>query len=148
MKTIATLALVLIAVTAMAKPLPPSVSSWEGDFIRDTSSALIRIRGLPMLLLWRYRLQSGSEGTALAFSNEKGDMLLAPAPNEDGVQPFYADHFVSVNDDKTADIFVIYSVQGNGGWLVVEKYHYDGKTITLQSTTLNGGKPDFEWFAE
>jgi hypothetical protein len=43
---------------------------------------------------------------------------------------------------------VTYSVQGNGGWKVVEKYVFDGKTITLKAVTMNGGKPDFEWFRE
>lgn len=72
-------------------------------------------------------------------------MMIAPKPEEKGIQPVYTGHFVSVTDEKTAYILVTYSVQGNGGWKVVERYVYDGETITLGGVTINGGKPDFEW---
>jgi hypothetical protein len=75
-------------------------------------------------------------------------MILSPTPEAKGVQPIYLEYVVTVGPDKKADILVVYSVQGNGGWKVVEKYSYDGKSIVRVSRTLNGGKPDFRWFRE
>ena len=72
-------------------------------------------------------------------------MILAPTPNAMGVQPIYTGHFVTLNDDGTADIIFIYAVQGNGGRQWVEKYSYNGESISLQNITLSSGKPRFEW---
>ena len=136
----------MMATAAMGKPMPIWVSSWEGDFPIGNKSTPIRIRGMPAIDFWIYELPAGSKGTVIGFSNEEGDMILVPTPNDMGVQPIYTGHFVSVNDDGTADIFFTYAVQGNGGWQWVEKYTYNGKSISLQKITLNGGKPRFEWF--
>ena len=136
----------MMATVVMGKPMTLSTSSWEGEFTIGKTNTPIRIRGMPTLLLWIYELPAGSKGTVIGFSNEEGDMMLAPTPNAMGVQPIYTGHFVTLNDDGTADIIFTYSVQGNGGWQWVEKYTYNGKSISLQKITLNGGKPNFEWF--
>ena len=148
MKTIGILALLMMATVVLAKPMTSSVNSWEGDFTLKNTKTPIRIKGLPTIILWEYELKSGSKGTAIGFSTGDGDMIRAPKPQEEGIQPVYTGHFVLVNDDKTADILVTYAVQGNGGWKVVERYVFDGKTLTLKTVTMNGGKPDFEWFRE
>ncbi|MEX2607832.1 MAG: hypothetical protein WD708_10845 [Kiritimatiellia bacterium] len=146
MKTVRILALLVLTTVALAEPMTSSVSSWEGDFTLKNTNTPIRIKGFPTIILWEYELKSGSNGTAIGFSTGNGDMIIEPKPREKGVQPVYSGHFVSVIDDKTADILVTYSVQGNGGWKVIERYVYDGETLTLRSVTRNGGKPDFEWF--
>ncbi len=148
MKTIGILALIMMTTVALAQPMTSSVSSWEGDFTLKNTNTPIRIKGFPTIILWEYELKSGSKGTTIGFSTGDGDMISAPKPQKKGVQPVYTGHFVSVIDDKTADILVTYSVQGNGGWKVVERYVYDGRTISLRGVTMNGGKPDFEWFRE
>ncbi len=145
MKTMTILALFIMAAVSQAEPMTSSVSSWEGTFTIKDAHTPIRITGLPTINLWLYELQSGSKGTAIGFSTEEGDTMIAPKPEEKGVQPVYTGHFVSMTDEKTADILVTYSVQGNGGWKVVERYVYNGETITLTDLTMNGGKPDFEW---
>lgn len=132
----------------MAKPMPGSVQSWEGDFLINGTNTPIAIKTMPHLFLWRYDLRGGSGGTAIGFSRENGDMIRAPTPQDRGTQPIYSGHTVIVNDDKSADILVFYKVQGNGGWQMVEQYNYTGNGITLQSTTMNGGKPDFLWFRQ
>lgn len=137
----------MIAIMAVGKPMTSSVNSWEGDFTLEGTNIPIRIRDMPTIFLWKYELHSGNGGIAIGFSNENRDMILAPKPYDKGVQPICTGYFISINDDHTADIYVTYSIQGNGGWKAVEKYVYDGKTISLHSTTLNGGKPDFEWFS-
>ncbi|MCC5849584.1 MAG: hypothetical protein JJU29_15995 [Verrucomicrobia bacterium] len=148
MKKILIPALLMITTLALAEPMTASVSTWEGDFTLKSENTPIRIKGLPMLLLWEYELKSGSRGTSIGFSSADGGMITAPRPNNKGVQPIYTGHIVSMRDDETADILVTYSVQGNGGWKVVERYVYDGVSISLISVSRNGGKPDFEWFSE
>lgn len=148
MRTAAIIGIALLATSVFAKPMTGSVRSWEGEFLINRTNMPIRIRGLPGLILWKYDLQNGSGGTAVGYSTDAGDMLRAPTPQGKGVQPIYTGHIVVVNDDDSADILVTYRVQGNGGWQVVEKYHYTGTTITLASTTMNSGKPRFEWFRE
>ena len=145
MKTIGVLALILISTFAFAKPMT-SVSSWEGPFSLKTTNTPIRIKKFPTILLWEYGLKTGPQGTVIGFSTENGDSRLSPKPNNKGVQPVYTGHFVSIIDDKSAAIFITYSVQGNGGWKIIERYVYDGKTITLIDVSMNGGKPDFECF--
>lgn len=137
-----------MATVGLAEPMTSSVSSWEGDFTLKNTNTPIRIKGFPTIILWEYELKSGSNGTAIGFSTGDGDMIIAPRPQEKGVQPVYAGYFVSVIDDKTADILVTYSVQGNGGWKIIERYVYDNETLTLRSVTMYGGKPDFEWFKD
>ncbi|MCC6490807.1 MAG: hypothetical protein IT364_25190 [Candidatus Hydrogenedentes bacterium] len=148
MKTLKILAVAVLAMAAGEPPMPKTVESWEGVFTVHDSHIAIRIRDMPVVYMWIYELASGSKGTPIGFSDEKGAVLQAATPNEKGVQPIYKDHVVSVNDDGTADIFVMYSVQGNGAMKMVEKYVYDGKTLVLKSTTMNGGKPEFEWFRQ
>ena len=138
----------MMATVVMGVPMTLSTSSWEGEFTIGKTNTPIRIRGMPTLLLWIYELPAGSKGTVIGFSNEEGDMMLVPTPNAMGVQPIYTGHFVSVNDDGTADIVVTYSIQGNGGAQWVDKYTYTGESISLQKTTINRGKPKFEWYGK
>ena len=138
----------MMATVVMGIPMTLSTSSWEGEFYIGKTNIPIRIRGMPTLLLWIYELPAGSKGTVIGFSNEEGDMILVPTPNEKGVQPIYTGHFVSVNGDRTADLFFTYAVQGNGGRQWVEKYSYNGKSIALQNITLSSGKPIFEWIGK
>lgn len=148
MRSLKILAAVAMAMAAGGPPMSKTVESWEGVFTLQDTGIPIRIREMPVVHMWIYELASGSKGTPIAFSDEKGTVLRAATPNEKGVQPIYKEHIVSVNDDGTADIFVTYSVQGNGAMKMVEKYVYDGKTLVLKSTTMNGGKPEFEWFRQ
>ena len=139
------IAIAVLATTAMGKPMPISVSSWEGDFPIGEKSTPIHIRGMPTLYFWIYKLPAGSKGTVIGFSNEEGDMILVPTPNEMGVQPIYTGHFVTVNADGTAYLIFTYSVQGNGGGQWVEKYRYNGESIVLENISLYSGKPTFDW---
>ena len=138
----------MMATVVMGKPMTLSTSSWEGEFTIGKTNTPIRIRGMPTLLLWIYELPAGSKGTVIGFSNEEGDMILAPTPNAMGVQPIYTGHFVTLNDDGTADIIITYSIQGNGGAKWVDKYIYSGESISLQKTTFNSGKRRFEWYGK
>lgn len=122
------------------------VESWEGRFALSPENVTIRIDKLPPLILWLYRLSGGSGGTAIGFGNEAGDMIYAPMPNSHGVQPIYRGYAVLQDADSTAHVIVTYDVQGNGGQIVIEQYRYDGKVVSLESTMLNSGKPDFRWF--
>lgn len=125
--------------------LPPSVQSWEGEFLLEDESLAIRFHGLPTVYLWKYTMEGEEKGTPLAFTHEDGSVLWVGVPNERGVQPVYLRHIVSINDDGSAEIFVTYSVQGNGAMMIVERYAYDGKQLVLRSTSMNNGKPEFEW---
>jgi hypothetical protein len=136
---------IAISMNAYGKPMTGSVSSWEGDFSLNPTNISIHVADKPIVTLWLYELKSGSKGTALGFSNEDGDMILAPHPTEKGVQPIYQNHAVTFTITSNAEIVVIYKVQGNGGQTYVEKYEYDGKKISLMSKTLHGGRHDPIW---
>jgi len=125
--------------------LPLEVRSWEGEFSLEDEGTPIRFHGLPTVYLWKYKMEGEEKGTPLAFTHEDGSALSVAVPNERGVQPVYLRHIVSINDDGSADVFVTYSIQGNGAMMMVERYAYDGEKITLKSTSMNSGKPDFEW---
>jgi hypothetical protein len=90
-------------------------------------------------------MEGEEKGTPLAFTHEDGSALWVAVPNERGIQPVYLRHIVSINDNGSADIFVSYSIQGNGAMEMLERYAYDGKKLMLKSTSMNSGKPDFEW---
>ena len=132
----------LATVAGHGKPMTGAVSSWEGRFVLSDKKIVIRTPGKPDLRMWLYRLPGGSEGTAVGFSNEHGDMILSPAPSEKGVQPVYIRHLVSFAEDGNVELLVLYRVQGNGGLLLVEKYVYDGKHIRLSCKSLYGGRHD------
>ena len=147
MKLFLTAILMAMAVcTVDGKPMTESVSSWQGVFKLNSTNTPIRFKELPAIILWRYDLPGSEGGTAIGFSAENGDMLLMPTPTEKGVQPIFADYMVTMPATNVADILVRYSVQGTGGWKVVEDYRYNGKKIDKVSETLNSGKRDFKWF--
>src|SRR5262245_7136042 len=119
-----------------AEPMTNSFDTYEGRFVADDEKTRINIRGLPPIDLWTYRKGSGPyDGIAVGFSDDQGRVLRGPTPNEKGVQPIYSGYIVSVNSNNTADIFITYSVQGNGGIKEVEKYNFDGTNLVLQSKT-------------
>lgn len=143
-------ALMAVAVgwVAQAKPMTGSVSSWEGTFVVNPTNVAIRVAGKPPLTMWLYELGSESAGTAIGFSNETGDMILAPQPNATGVQPVYLHHAVTFATNGNAEVVVVYRVQGNGGQIYVEKYEYDGKGVALISKSLYGGRHEPVWRSE
>ncbi len=135
----------LVVATAYAKPMTGSVESWEGHFKLKGENTSIQIEGQPKLFLWLYQLEKGSKGTCIGFSNENGDMILAPQPKEKGVQPVYTGHTILFGEKDIAEIIVSYDVQGNGGQKLVEKYTYDGKAIKLASRSQYFGKHEPIW---
>ncbi len=145
---LAILILTAASLTAHGKPMTGSVSSWEGEFSLSPEPIPIRVDGKPALTLWLYALKSGSAGSAIGFSNEDGDMILVPHPNEKGVQPVYQSHAVTFTANGNAEIVVLYAIQGNGGQVRAEKYEYDGKTLRLVSKYRHGGRHDPVWHKE
>jgi hypothetical protein len=133
------------AVAVHCKPMTGAVSSWEGRFQLSPERIVIRTPTKPDLHMWLYKLQGGSAGTAIGFSNENGDMILSPTPQDKGVQPLYIQHLVSFSEDGHVELVVLYRVQGNGGALLVEKYVYDGKHIKLSCRSWYGGRHDPTW---
>ena len=125
--------------------MPEEASSWEGRFALSDEKIVIRTPDKPELRMWLYRLQGGSEGTALGFSNGNGDMILSPTPSEKGIQPVYTRHVVTFGEDGKVELLVLYRVQGNGGLLMAEKYVYDGKRIRLSNKSVYGGRHDPTW---
>ncbi len=126
-------------------PAIDSVSSWQGDFQRRAEGEPIQIDGLPTLFLWKYTLPLPEKGDCLAFANLAGEILHPPKPSSDGVQPKHMDYTVAFGSGKSVDILVRYAVPGNGHQSIVEKYHYDGKTVQRISTALHGGRHDPVW---
>ncbi len=145
---LAGIAILLAAAVGYGKPMPVYVSSWEGRFELPPESILIRVPGKPGLRMWLYQLPWGDGGTAVGFATDSGDMLLAPMPEEKGVQPVYVQHVVSFGENGHAEVLVLYRVQGNGGLLLVEKYIYDGRCITRSCTSRYGGRHDPRWRKE
>lgn len=139
---------IAISMNAYGKPMTGSVSSWEGEFSLNPTNISIHVAYKPIVTMWLYELKSGSACTAIGFSNEDGDMILAPHPKEKGIQPIYQSHAVTFATTSNAEIVVIYKVQGNGGLTYVEKYEYDGKKISLISKSLHGGRHDPVWHKE
>ncbi len=48
-------------------------------------------------------------------------MILAPRPQEKGVQPVYTGHSVFPSRTATVEVVVTYDVQGNGGMKMADK---------------------------
>ena len=148
MKLILALLLSIIPVLAHAKPMTGSVSSWEGKFALAQDSILIRIANMPPVMLWLYELKTGSAGTAIGFSAQNGDMILAPQAADKGIQPVYQSYAVTFTTNGDAEVVVMYSVQGEGGQSCVETYGYDGQRIRLISKSIYGGRHDPVWRKE
>jgi hypothetical protein len=139
------MAILLATTVGYGKPMPVNVSSWEGRFELSPENILIRVPGKPALRMWLYRLPGGDGGSAVGFSSEDGDLLLAPTPEEKGVQPVYLQQVVSFSEDGHVEVLVLYRVQGNGGLLLVEKYIYDGTRIKRSCISRYGGRHDPRW---
>jgi hypothetical protein len=137
--------LVLFVATIYAKPMTGSVKSWEGDFKLKGEKLSVQIEGKPKLFLWLYQLDKGSKGTCIGFSRENGDMILAPNPNEKGIQPVYTGYVILFSKKDIAEIIVFYDVQGNGAGKLIEKYTYDGKVIKLTSRSQFFGRHEPVW---
>ena len=137
-----------VAVAGYGKPMTGAVSSWEGRFALSPEKIVIRVSGKPEIRLWLYKLEGGSEGTAVGFSNVEGDMILSPKPADKGVQPVYLQHSVSFNENEDVEVLVLYRVQGNGGLLLVEKYLYDGTRIVPTCRSIYGGRHNPQWWRE
>jgi hypothetical protein len=136
--------LLCTAFGARAQPMTVSVESWEGTF-KIKPHVVVHAEGMPKLLLWIYQLDKGSKGTCIGFSRENGDMILAPPPNEKGVQPVYTGYSVVFEKKGIVEIIVTYDVQGNGRMKLVEKYTYDGKQVALASRSQFHGKHEPVW---
>jgi len=146
MKRILTIAFaVLMSVSAQAKPMTGSVTSWEGTFVLRAPHIPIKTEGGPPLFMWLYQLDQGSKGTAVGFSNSDGDMIFAPRPQEKGIQPIYTGHSVFLAQTGVVEVIVTYDVQGNGGMKMAEKYVYDGKAFRLAAQSTFFGKVKPEW---
>lgn len=141
---IATLS-ILTGLGVQAKPMTGSVTSWEGMFALQSPHIVIQAEGAPALFMWLYQLDGGSRGTAVGFSNSDGDMILAPHPQEKGVQPVYTGHSIFPSGTGTVEVIVTYDVQGNGGMKMAEKYVFDGKAIRLVTQSTFFGKIKPEW---
>jgi hypothetical protein len=128
-----------------AKPMTAYVESWEGRFTRVSDPISIRAEGRPTLLLWLYQLDRGSKGTVVGFSTEAGDMIVAPKPNEKGVQPIYTGHYVVFGEKDVVEVVVAYDIQGNGAQKRVEKYTYTKESLRLVSVSWYTGKREWMW---
>lgn len=146
MRTTLTAALgILTGLNAQAKPMTEAVTSWEGTFVLRSHHIVVRAEGAPTLFMWLYQLDEGSKGTAVGFSNSDGDMILAPHPQEKGVQPVYTGHSVFPSGTGTVEVIVTYDVQGNGGMKMAEKYVFDGKAVRMAAQSTFFGKMKPEW---
>jgi hypothetical protein len=146
LKTMLTVALGLMVVwSAQAKPMTGSVTTWEGTFTLRPPHIPIKAEGAPPLLMWLYQLDQGSKGTAVGFSTSEGDMILAPHPQEKGVQPIYTGHSVFVVGTGVVEVIVTYDIQGNGGMKMAEKYVFNGRSISLTAQSTYLGKTDPQW---
>ena len=142
---LALLTLFLMSVSANGEPMIESVSSWEGEFLLIRESIPIQVPSKSPLDMWLYKLKTGSEGNAIGFSDQHGNMMLAPHPKTKGVQPIYQSHVVTFASNGNAEVIVVYTVQGNGGLKYVEKYEYDGKVLSLKSRSHYGGRHSPAW---
>ena len=135
MRTILIAALgILTGLGAQAKPMTGAVTSWEGMFVLQSPHIVIQAEGARTLFMWLYQLDVGSKGTAVGFSNSDGDMILAPHPQEKGVQPVYTGHSVFPSGTGTVEVIVTYDVQGNGGM----KRRQRGRIFTIYNLSLTG----------
>ena len=137
--------LVLLTLSLEASELPKTLKSWEGHFELTQEQELIKIKNMKPLKL-RFYENKKTNGTVVAFTQGSKLMFLGKT-NSKGIQPSFKNYQVGFIKE-TAQINILYEIQGQGGQRMIESYLYQDNTISLEGTSVYHGRHNQIWTKE